>query len=1347
MPPDHLLKKLFRLGSMPELLPEFEVLKHIDQGVTIFDRNLFLVASNPIFRELMQFPPSLVQPGTPMEKMIRHNAERGEYGEGDVEILVKERMNLAGKFEPFDFERERSSGKIIQITGRPISTGRDGFVTVYTDVTDQRRTTLEREQRIQQLAEELNNRTGFEALSEIDTGILLLDSNLDVLFANQAWTRLSVVANQDLLKPGTPFKSIIRVAAQEGMYGPGEIETIVDERIKLLGRRESYDLVRETKPGLFVEIRVRPLPAGGFLFLNVDVTESQRKAREQNQRIDQLEKGGLTELLDQLGIGVAIYDEEARLLRTNQTRNEFYQYPEELTRPGTPNEAHIRHNAEHGLYGEVGDIEAFVTQRMEAAKHLSKEEGGSIAVVDQTLPDGRIIEIRMQTIGNGDQIDVLTDVTSARRRETEKEQKFAEERLLEIRQLHDASLDGVVTIDAESIIQSANPAAETIFGYDSSELVGQSVDILMGSDDLVEKHHQGVERYLRTGEKRVLGQVVEVTGMRKDGETIPIELLVVESSSSDYGKFTASIRDLTDLRDKEDKIEELENRMGLDTLDHLDVGISLIDENLKIVHFNPVINALYGFPVSMTRAGEPFETILNELARMGVYDRLYGKGEPEEQVSKILTSLKGDWKEWRGDLELADGRVIDVRTHKLAGGGLAYLHTDVTVERQKEKRLTSTDRLTGLPNLEHLEQLGRNAMREAEQSDKEIYVIRVRIDRFQAVNQLYGTEMGNALIKDVAARLRESVPDEVVLGRGQGNEFFVAELCGNSREESETTTALLQEAMRFPFQISDYGRGAAEDLTFTLSAGVALYPKDGKDLGSLLKKSQLALQYASEESDTFHYFDWRAARRKESGERFRLENDLRVALQESQFELHYQPQIDLQSGQLTGTEALLRWSRPGSGNKPESQPISPAEFIPVAEESGLIIPIGKWVLEEASRQAKHWQDEGYAPVTMSVNVSVVQFRQADLIEQVREVLSRTGLSPEWLELEITESIVVEDIDWIIKTLGELKALGIKIAIDDFGTGYSSLSYLARLPFDKLKIDQSFVRNTDRQNWAIVRAVVQLARSLELMIVAEGVETKDSMQHLRDLGCHIGQGFYFSRPVLARDFTEFFKQQDNPYIYVPPGAEQALHVGLPTDYGLTYLNDQLAEFRKTNSGVPLRIRCDLSEMLIESLVLGELDTVVAIVREGSENWLSEVWEIDPVWVVASDFMLRDEEAVPLVVHPEGCEYRSRMVESLNAVGRNWYVAYQSPDISGLQEAVLQGLGVSALTLPTLVSGMRMLEPGSDLPQMRAIKIGLYLGQKSRSKKAMLLDSWLREALGRREFPESQSIKPRLSIGAD
>ena len=940
-----------------------------------------------------------------------------------------------------------------------------------------------------------------------------------------------------------------------------------------------------------------------------------------------------------------------------------------------------------------------------------------------------------KTIGAIETVKDITQETHSKEElfklkgEGQKALRLAEERLSALQSVREVAADAMITYDREDQIRSANRAAESIFGYSPEELVGQSILTIIGVED----------SDVLQADKRV-----EREGRHRDGTTIPIGISVSEITEDGLPVFVASVQDLKAIREKESKIKELESRMGLDTLNHLDVGISLIDKDLRIVHFNPAVNSLYGFPESMTRPGDPFKSVLAELARMGVYDRMYGEGDPGEQVERILASLEGDWNEWRGDLELLDGRVIDVRTHKLAGGGFAYVHTEVTAEREREKRLSLTDQVTGLPNLEHLEQLARTAIQEAEQSGRELYGIRIKVDRFQVVDQLYGTEVGNALIKDVAVRLKEAIPRDIVLGRGPGNEFLLIELCsGDAREASEVTVRLLQESMKSPFQIRSYGAAETEELMFSLSGGIALYPKDGKDLATLTKKSQLALQFASEQSDIFHHFDWQAARRKGSGEALRLENELRTALQQSQFELHYQPQIDLRSGRLTGAEALLRWSRPDFGGGNESRPISPAEFIPVAEETGLIIPIGKWVLEEACRQARRWQDAGYPHLTMSVNVSAVQFRQPDLIEQVREVLSGTGLDPEWLELEITESIVVEDIDRIVKTLDELKGLGIRIAIDDFGTGYSSLSYLARLPFDKLKIDQSFVRNRDRQNWAIVRAVVQLARSLELKIVAEGVETKESMQHLRDLGCHIGQGFYFNRPLLASEFSKCFDQQNFAGADYSPDLNKGFRVGLPTDFGLAYLNDQLTGFRKEKPEVPVTVRCDLSNLLVDGLVLGELDSAIAIVREGSESWLTGTWEIDPVWATSTEFELNNEGAVPLVVHPEGCEYRRRIVESLNAAGRDWYVVYESPDISGLQNAVLQGLGISALTQPTLLPGMRVLEAGEELPPLRSIKIGLYRGHNADSGKLMLIENWLREALARQSNHEAMTVKASVS----
>ena len=662
---------------------------------------------------------------------------------------------------------------------------------------------------------------------------------------------------------------------------------------------------------------------------------------------------------------------------------------------------------------------------------------------------------------------------------------------------------------------------------------------------------------------------------------------------------------------------------------------------------------------------------------------------------------------------------------------MAYIHTDVTKERQAQRLVELTDRITGLPTFEHLEQQLAGILEDAKQRNSEFYGIRIKVDRFQAINEIYNIATGDRLLRQIAIRLKDAIPDEAMLTRGQGNEFFLVEACEKAQTAAELSVLILQDVMRaaFPLELDD--GETVEGMSFTASAGIVLYPKDGSELGELLTKSQLALQYAAQQGNSYRYFDWRAARRKVSPDIIRLEADLRVAIEKNQFQLYYQPQVDLETGRLTGTEALIRWQRPDRADSSELHTVSPMDFIPVAEESGLIIPIGHWVLKEACRQAKLWQEEGYPPVTMSVNVSVVQLQQQDLVEQIQEVLDETGLAAEWLEIEITESVVADDFERITTVLEKLKALGIHVAIDDFGTGYSSLSYLTRLPLDKLKIDQSFVRTTDQQSWAIVRAVVQLARSLKLKIVAEGVETMENMHRLRDLGCHVGQGYYFSRPVPESEFVEYIKEdlKKRPDSGLS-ASPTIMRVGLPTDYALSYLNSRLAEFRLAHTDVPLRIRCGLSEQLVESLTLGELDTVVAIARELNEDRLSATWEITPIWVASLGLILEDDEAVPLIVGQEGCEYRTRMVECLNAAERAWYVSYQSPDIASLQDAVVNGLGVSALTRPILDERMRVLDLDQGFPTLRALKIGLYTADESQlGDAAHLLNDWLADSLAK------------------
>ena len=983
------------------------------------------------------------------------------------------------------------------------------------------------------------------------------------------------------------------------------VAVAVRQRILEKERERTERILKLSRYVLIVTI-VLLLGGVGFLVVFVSRSRARRIAREQEEKISDLESILALKSLDFIGQGISVIDRELKLVTSNAKFCELLEFPPRFGKPGTSMEEMFRFNANRGEYGE-GDPEEQVRQRLELVRKFEPH------TFDRTRPDGLVINVMGTPIseGAGGFVTIYTDVTEERRTEQDKREEW-----------------------------------------------------------------------------------------------------------------------IKSLLEQEERIEELENQMGLETLAHVGVGISIIDADFKIVHNNSDVNEMYGFPDSLTQSGQPFKLILLKLAEWGVY----GDGDPEKIVSDLLKSFSGSWSEWRDDIKLPSGKVIDVRTHKLSGGGFAYIHADVTEERQAQRLLETTDRVTGLPTFEYLEQQLAEILEDARKRSTEFYGIRIKVDRFQAINEIYSIETGDRLLRQIGVRLKDAIPEGAMLTRGQGNEFFLAEACKQSQAAADSSLQILQDVMKdsFPLEL-DQGE-FVEGMSFTASAGVVLYPKDGSELSELLTKSHLALQYAAQEGNSYRYFDWRAARRKVNRDVIQLEAGLREALEKDQFELHYQPQVDLETGRLTGTEALIRWRRPGAGDGSDSRLVSPDDFIPVAEDTGLIIPIGHWVLKEACRQAKDWQEAGYPPVTMSVNISVVEFRQQDLVKRIQAVLDETGLAAEWLELEVTESIVADDIERITKVLDALKVLGIRVAIDDFGTGYSSLSYLTRLPFDKLKIDQSFVRNTDRQNWAIVRAVVQLARSLELKIVAEGIETMENMHQLRDLGCHIGQGYYFSRPVPQVEFVKYLDEDHKQHLgSARAESGKVFRVGLPTDYGLSYLNTRLAEFRQVHADVPLRIRCDLSAQLIEGLVLGELDTVVAIGHEVNDEQLTATWDVKPIWVASSELTLDDGEAVPLIVHPEGCEYRKRMVESLNAAGRAWYVSYQSPDLASLQEAVVNGMGVSALTRLTLDERMTILGVDQGFPALGNIKIGLYTADESQpGDKIDLINDWLSESLSRHRY---------------
>jgi diguanylate cyclase (GGDEF)-like protein len=436
-----------------------------------------------------------------------------------------------------------------------------------------------------------------------------------------------------------------------------------------------------------------------------------------------------------------------------------------------------------------------------------------------------------------------------------------------------------------------------------------------------------------------------------------------------------------------------------------------------------------------------------------------------------------------------------------------------TVAEHQMEFLAHHDPLTALPNRLLVEDRFGQAAGFADRSGHKMALLSLDLDKFKSINDSLGHSLGDALLKQIASRLCEGLRDTDTLSRQGGDEFL---LLLPSLDDGDATLPVLDklmEGLQAPFHIEGH------ELSTTVSIGVALYPEDGRDFSTLLKHADMAMYRAKEAGgNSYCFFDPRM--NVEILENLALRNGLKGALARQEFVLHYQPQIELATGRVVGAEALIRWLHPQLGIVP------PGRFIPVAEESGLIVPIGAWVLDEACRQAVAWQQQGLPPLTLAVNLSAVQFKRDDLQETITHALRASGLDPRYLELELTESILIHDAAGVLETVQTLKQLGLKLSIDDFGTGYSSLSYLKRLAVDKLKIDQSFVRDlaTDPEDAAIVQAVIQMARSLKLATIAEGVEDAAMLASLRNFQCDEAQGYHFARPMPAEEFARYLAEQ-------------------------------------------------------------------------------------------------------------------------------------------------------------------------------------------------------------------------------
>ncbi len=552
-------------------------------------------------------------------------------------------------------------------------------------------------------------------------------------------------------------------------------------------------------------------------------------------------------------------------------------------------------------------------------------------------------------------------------------------------------------------------------------------------------------------------------------------------------------------------------RLYAHIFNHTGESVLITDDKLQTISINPVFTQMFGYTETDVLGKPP--SFLNS----GKHDANY--------YAKMWQDLNatGYWQDeilnrcQNGEIKPCLLGISVVRDTDSQIQHYIGIYSDISRYKQAQAEvdfLSRHDAMTRLPNRRLLRDRAEYALIVARETHSKLALLVLDIDHFKNINDSLGHQLGDTVLQDIVVRLQSILQHNETLSRSSGDEFLI--LLPNLRdtEQIDQTLQNLQQCMSQAFVVSQ------QELLISLSTGIAIYPDDGDNFDSLLKAADIAMHRAkSIGRNSWSYFTEQM--NTDAQERITLGNQLHRALNEQQLHLHYQPQLDLHSGKILGAEALLRWTHPKLGTIP------PGRFIPVAEESGQIVAIGAWVLHEACRQTAAWHAAGWTDLHISVNLSAVQFNRGQLIETVESALQTSGLAARFLELELTESIVMTHADKVMSTVHQLKQLGVQLSIDDFGTGYSSLSYLKRFPIDKLKIDQSFVRDmlADSNDIAIVRAIIQMARNMHLKTIAEGVEEQAQLDVLRSEQCDEIQGYWLSRPISAEQFTGWLTQYD------------------------------------------------------------------------------------------------------------------------------------------------------------------------------------------------------------------------------